>query len=367
MRGLLRYFAETEVQNLRGLIREALEQGGDEDAMSPDRKVILDRVHRKLTESVAGRREAPARRRSVYRVWPYAAACIVLLSFGIYGLVRYASPDRLVSRYGGDVQPGTNRATLFFDGGHAVYLSERQQGIVVGEGVTYLDGSDVTEVSRGDRDPSGVYQLSTPKGGTYSVTLSDGTRVWLNAASTLRYPARFSESERVVTLVGEAFFDVARTSKAPFKVVTNGQTVEVLGTAFGISAYPDDQEVKTTLVEGAVRLKANDGEGTVLRPGEQGILKAASIEKQEVNVLTHTAWKDGLIVLKGADVSTVVKQIERWYDVEFVHADRLNASGALALSGELPRGIRLSELLGALEMYIDVTFKIEGRRVFVNK
>lgn len=367
MRWLLDYFAQTDVRDLNGLVREALEEEIEEDdeAFSSERRRILGDVHGRLSASI---RSAPKStiRSIIRRVLPYAAAVLVLISVGIYWFGTRGD-SHLVSRYGGDVQPGTNRATLAFADGRAVDLSEAQQGIIVGEAVTYLDGSEVRGYGTANRRSlSADQQLITPKGGTYSVTLSDGTRVWLNAASTLKYPARFSDKERVVTLEGEAYFEVQPVSKTPFKVISNGQTVEVLGTAFGISAYPDEEETKTTLVEGAVRLRPDAGGAVVsLVPGEQGVLVAGSIAKQEVNVSTHTAWKDGLIVLKGASISTVIKQIERWYDVEFVDAAGLDLSGPLALSGELPRGIRLSEILEALEMYVDATFKIEGRRVFV--
>ncbi|MEC3880515.1 FecR family protein [Parapedobacter sp. 10938] len=373
MRWLLDYFGDAAPDDLGRLVREALEEIGVDNAISAERQAILDGVHRKLSAAIGNTRQ-PASRSIIRRIWPYAAAVVMMLSVGIYWLGTGGN-THLVSRYGGDVQPGTNRATLAFADGRSIHLSEAQQGIVVGEGIRYLDGSAVSEYGTADnRLAINEQRLTTPNGGTYSVTLSDGTKVWLNAASTLQYPARFSGPERIVTLEGEAFFDVKRQtrgtgpnkSKIPFRVITNGQTVEVLGTTFGISAYPNE-ETKTTLVEGAVRLRPDAGGSAVsLTPGEQGVLATAgSIAKHEVNVSTHTAWKDGLIVLKGASVSTVVKQIERWYDVEFVGASGLTVSGAL--SGELPRGIRLSEILQALEMHVDATFKIEGRRVFVER
>ncbi len=371
MHWLLDYFAHAEANDLDGLVRQALEEIVEEDAISPERKAMLDGVHVRLSASIA-RSQKPAVSPFFRRILPYAAAILVLLSIGIYWFsIQYDVTTYLVSRYGGDVQPGTTRATLAFADGRSINLSEAQQGIIVGEEVTYLDGSEVSQYGpTGHRSSVNDQQLITPKGGTYSVTLSDGTKVWLNAASTLKYPAQFSGGERIVTLEGEAYFEVQPVyksqSKIPFKVISNDQTVEVLGTAFSISAYPDEEETKTTLVEGSVRLQPAAGGSVVsLVPGEQGVLAAGSIAKHEVNVSAQTAWKDGLIVLKGASVATVIKQIERWYDVEFVGASGLDVSGAL--SGELPRDIRLSEILQALEMHVDATFKIEGRRIFVKR
>lgn len=382
MHWLLDYFAHAEANDLDVLVRQALEEGVEDDAISPERKAILDGVHRRLSASIGSTRK-PVIRSSIRRILSYAAAILALLSIGIYWFgTRHDPTTHLVSRYGGDVQPGTNRAKLAFADGRSIDLSEVQQGIIVGEEITYLDGSEVSghDITN-HRSSIADQQLTTPKGGTYSVTLSDGTKVWLNAASTLKYPTRFSGGERVVTLEGEAYFEVQpvytrangtgqskienRPSKIPFKVVSNGQTVEVLGTAFGISAYPGE-ETKTTLVEGAVRLRPDAGKMAVsLVPGEQGVLTTGSIAKRKVDVSAHIAWRDGLIVLKDASVSTVIKQIERWYDVKFVGASGLDVSGAL--SGELPRDIRLSEILQALEMHVGATFKIEGRRVFVKK
>ena len=374
MRWLLGYFADAESGDLERLVRQALEAIDAEDgAIAPERQTVLDDVHARLSAAI-GNSQQPRRRSIIRRIWPYAAAVVVMLSFGIYWLGT-GDENRLSSQYGGDLPPGTNRATLAFADGRSVDLSETQQGIVVaadGDEIRYLDGSEVPQYGADDNQAADL-KLYTPKGGVYSVTLSDGTKVWLNAASSLTYPAHFSDKERVVTLEGEAFFDVEqrvrntgnKQEKVPFKVVTNGQTVEVLGTTFGIAAYPDEP-IKTTLVEGAVRLHPNAGGATVsLTPGEQGVLAAGGIAKYNVNVSTHTAWKDGLIVLKDASVSTVIKQIERWYDVTFVGASELTVSGGL--SGELPRDIRLSELLQALALQVDATFKIEGRRVFVNR
>src|SRR5690606_11646560 len=158
-----------------------------------------------------------------------------------------------------------NRATLTLADGRVVNLSQSQSGIIVGDGITYLDGSTVFGQGAGSTEQGtrhkGVttdnLQLTTPKGGTYQITLADGTKVWLNSASTLRYPSRFDGDERIVEMEGEAYFEVApfsSKSPRPFLVKTENQTLKVLGTHFNVSAYADEEETKTTLVEGAVQI-----------------------------------------------------------------------------------------------------------------
>src|SRR5690606_13352531 len=188
-----------------------------------------------------------------------------------------------------DILPGGNRATLTLADGRTINLSEAQTGIVVGDGITYLDGTGVLDNSASS--VSTIMSLSTPKGGTYQITLPDGSKVWLNANSTLKYPSRFGGKERVVELEGEAYFDVSQQSTAnsrqasfvPFLVKTNNQTVEVLGTEFNISAYADDPVTKTTLVEGSVKVSAHAvNASTLLKPGEQGLLLHDRIERKTV-------------------------------------------------------------------------------------
>src|SRR5690606_27967693 len=198
------------------------------------------------------------------------------------------------------------RATLTLADGRTIDLSEAQTGIVVGEDVMYNDGSEVMEHRQDNLSgtqkgslKTNYFVLSTPKGGTYQVTLPDGSKVWLNAGSTLKYPSRFSDGERIVEMTGEAYFSVIRDEERPFRVTSNGQQVEVLGTEFNVTAYPDDRETKTTLVEGSVRVALTTGRSPVtsrspitLKPGEQSIVRGANIEKQQVDTDEFTAWKD---------------------------------------------------------------------------
>src|SRR5690606_2975088 len=166
-----------------------------------------------------------------------------------------------------DIPPGSNRATLTLASGQTVHLKEDEGGIVVGEELSYEDGSAVYEANESALENT-YYELSTPRGGTYKVSLPDGTVVWLNAASSLKYPGRFAENERVVEVSGEAYFSVAPAANKPFKLVHAEQTISVLGTEFNLTAYADDEGIKTTLMNGSIAVKStvNDQPPTVLHP-----------------------------------------------------------------------------------------------------
>ena len=316
-----------------------------------------------------GQRRLAHRRRWLY----YMAASIVLACVGAWLTLSHqiGEVEQVATT---DVAPGHNRATLTLVGGETIDLRADQAGIVVtANEITYSDGS-ATVVPLPDDDTYDATQqlvLDIPKGGTYAVTLPDGTDVWLNAASTLKYPRRFGTDIREVELVGEAYFDVAKDETRPFRVVSASQAVEVLGTAFNVSAYPDEPETKTTLVEGKIRMTLG-GTGTgiaqanptvVLSPNEQSVVRGGEITKAEVDVSRFVAWREGLIVLDHTDVTQVIRQLERWYDVEFVLEDALPAD--IQLSGKLPRNVNLSGIIEALQVSTKMNFIIEGRRVMV--
>lgn len=307
------------------------------------------------------------------RHWlPYAAAGIIVVFAGIWLALNNGGGgvDGMIAT---DVAPGGNLATLTLADGRAIDLSADQTRIVIGaDGITYSDGYSTVASLRqnGIQDASQPLVLSTPKGGTYAITLPDGTNVWLNAASTLKYPSRFAEDTREVELVGEAYFDVAKDEKRPFRVVSASQAVEVLGTEFNISAYPDEAETKTTLVEGKVRMTLAGAprsqartKSIILAPHEQSVVRDGTILKSEVNISHFVAWRDGLIVLDHADLAHVIRQLERWYNVEFVIQDRLPTD--IQLSGKLPRNSNLSGIVHALHLNTKMDFTIEGRRVMV--
>jgi len=329
------------------------------------------------------------------RVLPYAAAVLIAataVTWMFFGEgYRHSGSDSKPTAT--DIAPGGNRAVLTLADGRTVDLSEAQTGIIVGNGITYLDGSSVLgeNVSTGERGklhkltPSQTHTLTTPKGGMYQITLPDGSRIWLNAGSTLTYPSQFDSNERVVELEGEAYFDISEQwsvaggkslralgEKIPFLVKTSTQTVEVLGTEFNISAYADDLGTKTTLVTGLVRVvPTTDHQSPItMKPGQQVTTRLpdggqTAIVINDVDVTRYTAWREGLIVLEQQTLPEILRQLARWYDVEFISEVPLPATATL--SGEIPRTISLSGLLKALEDQTRLQFTIqEGRRIMIS-
>lgn len=292
-----------------------------------------------------------------------AAATLIAVSVSIF-LYQYQQRQESTaiasSRYGDDVAPGGNRATLSFSDGQQLHLNETKEGIIVGsEHYTYNDGAQVTALSGN----IAYAKLTTPRGGQYQITLPDGTKAWLNAASSLKYPAKFDGEERRVILTGEGYFEVAANTNQPFVVESDGQTVNVLGTTFNINAYPDEGSVTTTLISGSIRLQPSaKPNGIVLEPGQQSTLVDGEVTTRSVVASDYILWKDGVITLHYMTLPEIFKQLERWYDVSFVTNASLPEED---LYGELQRKANLSEVLDVLELNTGLIFKIEGRRVMV--
>ena len=215
-----------------------------------------------------------------------------------------------------------------------------------------------------DEDVLAYNTITTPKGGQYQVTLMDGTRVWLNAASSLHYPTVFKGSERSVQLTGEAYFEVAKNSKMPFRVTSNGQVTEVLGTHFNINSYPDEQGTTTTLLEGSVRiLNAKSDAAILLKPGQQsGSDASGKIKVANVNPEQFVAWKDGKFIFTNANIESIMRQVSRWYNVEIEYKGDASKE---KFGGRTSRFTNVAELLEILELTDHVQFEIEGRRIIV--
>lgn len=280
-----------------------------------------------------------------FRKWlPYAAAILVMVTAAawiFYGN-RITQPPQIVDLKTEDIAPGGNRARLTLADGRTIDLSEAQAGIVVSDGITYLDGTVVESTIEATS-----LVLSTPKGGTYRLTLADGSKVWLNAASTLKYPSRFSGGERIVELEGEGYFEIAKDTKRPFKVLSAGQEIDVLGTEFNISAYPDETDTRTTLVKGAVQI-INRQSSIVnrLQAGEQSVINGAASAINVVNTDVYTAWKDGFFYFDRLPTRAALSQLARWYDLELIYEGKLTKVNMFAY---IKRDKPLGAVLNALE------------------
>ncbi|ETZ24671.1 FecR family protein [Pedobacter sp. V48] len=276
-----------------------------------------------------------------------------------------------------DISPGGNKAFLTLADGKRISLTDaangelvKQQGLVINK---TADGQLVYTVADSDNKGKNGAQLfntiETPNGGKYQINLPDGTRVWLNAASLLRYPTKFIGSTRVVELTGEGYFEVAKLpGKIPFIVKSEGQEVEVLGTHFNINSYKDEGPIKTTLIEGSVRvirsrsnIKAADN-NVLLKPGEQSELSNQKINVKEVNTESILAWKDGDFVFDGDDLKSIMRKVARWYDVEVMYKGEFED---VKFGGLISRSKNISSVLGIMESTGKIHFVIDGNRITV--
>lgn len=314
---------------------------------------------------------------SKYRFLTYAAAASILLTVAV-GLVFFGhqkflkSGDGLASKM---IAPGGNKAILTLSDGSQLFLNDSKNGNLAQEsGISIVKTKDGELIYQALGDPKATevsdlpapekYNiLETPKGGQYQIILPDGTKVWLNAASSLKFPASFAKLEkREVLLSGEAYFEVAKDKLKPFKVIAVGaagltEGVEVLGTHFNISSYPDESNLKTTLLEGAVRIG-----NQVLAPGQQSVRTPAGLKIKKIDVEEVIAWKNGFFVFENDNLEGILKKLSRWYDVDIVYDGSLNH---VKVIGSVSRDKNLEEVLRLLEKTDKFKFKLKGRRVFV--
>jgi len=311
-----------------------------------------------------------------YRVRRWSVAAILLLLAGRILLFHHGREARptvtVAAKPAARIQPGANKAVLTLANGQQIILNNAQNGTIGQQGnirVVKLDSGQLayatpTVESPADQLAKGpLYNtITTPRGGQYQVTLADGTKVWLNAESSLRFPTTFKGKDREVELTGEAYFEVKADKDKPFLVQAGQTETRVLGTNFNIMAYSDEGAVKTTLLEGAVSM----GLGTksaLLQPGEQGQYEDGKniIATRAVNTRAVVAWKDGYYFFDRTPVKSVMRQIGRWYDVTIVYK---GAAPEDEIVGKLPRTADVREVLHIMEL-IGIHFKIEGKTIIV--
>lgn len=308
----------------------------------------------------------------LWRKYAVAASVILILSVGgLYFLnqkkEKIVVPESQAMRFKNDVNPGGNKAVLTLADGSKISLDDaadgkvaQQSGIVISK---TADGQLVYRVddkTAANKTPE-YNTVSTPRGGQYQLVLPDGTRVWLNAASKLKFPSSFAQlADRKVELSGEAYFEVKKDKKRPFKVEAARQEVEVLGTHFNVNAYAEGSATKTTLLEGSVKLKYN-AKDYLLSPGQQAVVGAA-VRIGDVDTEEVIAWKNGNFVFADSDIKSVMNVLSRWYDIDVVYEGSITPVG---FNAEISREKTLIQVLKALEKTGNVRFRIEGRRVVV--
>lgn len=341
---------------------------------------LFTAIHQRIDNN-----KKPAKVRVISKlIFKLAAACVIgVLLFATYLTVNNnTSEDKLVQTdinkkiYQDDVKPGGDKAILTLADGTTILLDTTQNGILTQQGATKVmvaNGKLDYKASNQSTDEVFFNTISTPRGGQYQVKLPDGSKVWLNAASSLRFPTEFSDKERIVEITGEVYFEVAKVKmkgqqvNVPFIVKINtsagdGGQVEVFGTDFNINSYQDELTIKATLFEGSVKY-VHGGNKSLLKPGQQSQLaKNGQLSVVSgVDLDKVVAWKNGLFNFDGMDFETLAKQLSRWYDVDVVYNRKVDD----LFYAEIPRNTKLSDVLKALELTGKVKFKINGKQIIV--
>lgn len=361
-----------EIRELDQLYLEFDSKPGYTDKLSEIRKTAYkDSIYNRITERIApeiNNEQEKASSTSLKFWYAIAAAIVVLISTSViyfqFSNVKQVNGLQHIA----DVKPGGNKATLTLSNGSQIVLSDAKDGNLASENNTAIQKTKNGQVSylASAESESAVelFNLMTiPKGGVYTLILSDGTKVILNSASSLRYPIAFTGKERKVELSGEAYFEVAHNRRKPFKVVSRNQVIEVLGTHFNINSYGDNNTVKTVLEQGSVKIYTGSV-SKVLKPGQQAILKEDQLEVGEADLEESLAWKNGYFRFNNENIKSIMPKLARWYNIEVSYDEKVSNIG---FYGTISRDKNISEVLKMLEYTKSVHFKIEGRRVMVTQ
>lgn len=310
--------------------------------------------------------------------WPriaVAASISVALSAGSYFILHQtAKPRQIANQQTHDIAPGRNQATLTLANGQKIVLSKGLTGRLATQGnmlVSVSAGNAIIYTSSTDTKPAEepIYYntVSTVRGqeSPYPLILADGTKAWLNAASSITFPTAFNGKERLVKITGEVYFKVAHNPAKPFKVNVNGQTIEDIGTSFNINSYTDEPATKTTLVEGSIRV-SNSNNSVIIKPGQQASINAGStsIHIGDADMEEALAWRNGIFVFNHENIRSIMRKVSRWYDVDIEYQDGVSDDW---VGGSESRFKNVSEVLRKLELTGQFHFKIEGKKIIVTK
>lgn len=343
--------------------------GAEERSYPVDWDQLYARITSVPQEALA---RIPARR--LYRMAPWAAVLVLVLGWTFWRLG--AGPETPDATQGvattQSIRPGSHKAILTLGNGTTIRLNQVGSGELVKQGSTRiikLDSGVLAYRSASiSRNPEEFNTLTTPVGGQYELQLPDGTKVWLNAASSIRYPISFTGKQRQVRITGEVYFEVAADPEKPFVVATGSLQIRVLGTQFNINAYGDEKTVKTTLLEGSVRVSSLTGthQSLVIAPGQQAELDSSGqiTLVRQADTKEAVGWKNGLFVFHNDNLPEIMRQLVRWYDVDVEYAD--NEVPESHFSGAIYRKETIDKVLHMLELTGGAHFKIDGTKIIVS-
>lgn len=366
MQWILSFLERTDDPALKQIIEQHF-------STQPEHPGIPAEVSQKLLKKIYEKLELdspkPASRIFYMKTLAWAASLIgiILISFVVIknGTGKPIAKTGTTNKFKNDVSPGGNKATLRLADGSVIMLDETKNGILTQQGtanIIKIDGKLLYDITPEKINQVVYNTISTPKRGQYQLELSDGTLVWLNASSSIHFPTSFVGKERRVEITGEAYFEVAKDANKPFIVSVNSSEVQVLGTHFNINAYSDEDEVRTTLLEGSVKF-VDGNNSSFLEPGQQSQLtKDRNVRViKDVDVNGVVAWKNGQFNFDNAGIESIMRQLSRWYDVDIEYKGKTDD----IFVAEMSRNIKLSDVLKALELTGRVKFEIEGNKIIV--
>jgi len=338
----------------------------------PDFEVLKARMYDEITAQISNEGQVIQQERVVplrlLKRIAVAASILLMLSAGGYFFLHKHNAVPVIADNKQDLAPGADKAILITANGSHILVAEAKSGKLATQGNMVVNKKAAGQIvyqsqSPVEQEAALIYNtVITPKGGKMNLTLSDGTKVWLDAASSITFPVNFSSKERNVAITGEAYFEVAHNANKPFRVKAKGQTVEVLGTHFNVNAYDDEPVICTTLLQGSVKV-SNNIEQAILKPGQQSLVvgQASHFIVKDADIEQATAWKDGYFHFSRAGIPQIMRQLSRWYNVDIKYEGKIPTR---AFSGDIDRSYNASVALKILSLS-KVHFQIEGKTIVV--
>lgn len=355
---LFQYFQDTNN-------KEALEQMIENQLESRDKEELIDKM---ILDRVFGKIDLDTEPQNItsptwYKITGVAAAIILIISISYLFLNRSTYNDHTATI----IEPGRDKATLVLSSGKTIVLEDVANGKLTEELGTTIEKTEKGGINykiEGNTDVRiAMNLLNVPKGGQFQITLSDGTKVWLNSNSSLKYPSAFSTSERRVELTGEAYFEVSKNKQKPFIVETSLQKVEVLGTKFNINAYDDESSTQTSLAEGSVRVSCKNNT-TLLKPGQQSTLTDQNIAVRSINLDQVLDWKNGDFNFSNNNLKEIMRKISRWYNIEVIFEGPISQETYVA---QISRKKRLNDVLRALQLSGSIKYSIRNNKLYISQ
>lgn len=362
--------AKSIYDDLFGQLAEQSVEGPDIFS-SQEAASLLQQVNEEI------RAQSPVVSPKIFKLKPgltWAAACMLLLisllSYRFFVRMKGEAAQQKIAKTMPAARPATGIMLTLADGRQIALDSAKKGETFEQKGSSAVNNEKGTlSYTAPAEETAGKTEivfntLTIPRGKQYKIVLPDGSQVWLNAASSLHYPTQFTDGERKVELSGEAYFDIVKDDRKPFKVVAGKQTITVLGTAFNVKAYTDEPYIKTTLIEGRIKLESpRVNGGSILKPGEQGMLDDDQLLVKSVDTREDVAWRSDLFYFSNTDLKEVACQLQRWYDIEVDFSSLPSAK----LYGQLPRSTPLPQLLKVIEKTTNIKLKVSNSRLYVEQ